>query len=261
MAKKKSKAKPKKGLLEEQQVGQDFTAAADLGKQLGLTTPLERLDLSYILPLIDPQSQAYAGRRSDELKSVLDSMKGGLAGLTATESQGLREQGQRELDRQYLNTIRDLSRAQRRSNTLGAASAAQTLNAGRQRTEQQGQLEQDLQLKNIDVQDNRRNALFKAIGEAEANEFDKARLARDEFNSLSKFNIGQSNSDRAGLAAVLAGLTSYGLSKKNAAQTYSLAKSGKSVGGAGAGYDPSTLVNAFSKIIDNKYGQGTTSGI
>jgi hypothetical protein len=258
--KKKASKKKDSGVLAG--VGKDFSGAADLGKSLGLTAPLQQLDVNYSKALMDPTSPAFAGQRSDEMKGIIEMMKNGLAGLNSQENQAIREQGQREVDRQYANTVRDLGRAQRRGNVLGAASAAQTLNAGRQRSEQQSQLEQDLQVRNIDVQDRRRGDFANVLGGQEQQEFGRAAQARNEFYDLSKFNVGQTDKDRAALATTLTGLTGYGLAKQNADRTYKLAsKQSSGGGGGGAGYDPSQYINAFAGLLDKKFGNGTSGQV
>lgn len=227
----KKKRKPKSKDKEardavNRSIRKDLEAAGKLyGKEL--EEPLPRLEdtgvseeyqraLNIMGGMVDPTSEGYVGRRTDqqrealsrleseveraqqrsqETRDILSTLQGGLAGLNASENVALREQAQREVDRQYQGAVRDLTKAQARFGARGASAAAQLSNTQRQRMDTQSQLEQDLLVRNIDVQDRRRGQYADYLRALEGDESARRSLAlgqyTDQLNTLEGEEFGR----------------------------------------------------------------------
>ena len=130
-----------------------------------------------VLGTVDPS-------RSAEMQEALAMSKGGLGGLTAAENEALRARGYEELNRQFMGGQRALANLQARSGIRGAAAGAQFQDLMRQRGQQASAMEQDIMLKNIAVQDQRRQAFQNLLRTAEQDE-----LARQQFNIGQQANL------------------------------------------------------------------------
>lgn len=130
-----------------------------------------------VLGTVDPA-------RSAEMQETLAMSKGGLGGLTAAENEALRARGYEELNRQFMGGQRALANLQARSGVQGAAASAQFQDLMRQRGQQASAMEQDIMLKNIAVQDQRRQAFQNLLRTAEQDE-----LARQQFNIGQQANL------------------------------------------------------------------------
>jgi len=130
-----------------------------------------------VLGTVDPA-------RSAEMQETLAMSKGGLGGLTAAENEALRARGYEELNRQFMGGQRALANLQARSGVQGAAASAQFQDLMRQRGQQAMAMEQDIMLKNIAVQDQRRQAFQNLLRTAEQDE-----LARQQFNIGQQANL------------------------------------------------------------------------
>ena len=130
-----------------------------------------------VLGTVDPS-------RSAEMQETLAMSKGGLGGLTAAENEALRARGYEELNRQFMGGQRALANLQARSGVQGAAATAQFGDLMRQRAQQAAGMEQDIMLKNIAVQDQRRQAFQNLLRTAEQDE-----LARQQFNIGQQANL------------------------------------------------------------------------
>ena len=130
-----------------------------------------------VLGTVDPA-------RSAEMQETLAMSKGGLGGLTAAENEALRARGYEELNRQFMGGQRALGRLQARSGVQGAAATAQFGDLMRQRGQQAAGMEQDIMLRNIAVQDQRRQAFQNLLRTAEQDE-----LAREQFNIGQQANL------------------------------------------------------------------------
>lgn len=242
-------------------VEDDFNAAKTAADNLGITPKLDRLDTSADTAALDPNNPAYIGGRSKEMTDILDMMKQGLAGLSAPENTALREQAQRSLDQQYQTSLRQLQMSQARGGARGAAASAQQSNLDRQRMDEQNNLEQDLLVKNIDVQDQRRNAYQQALSGDEQVRAKKLQDAKDYLLKKQGINLDQSNAEQSSKLATISGILGYGTTKKNTAKEYNLAKQGmkrgvstgtSSSGSSGGATDP--LYNAIYSIGQQHYG-------
>lgn len=275
MAKKEKKAekkvekkkKGKKGNLNY--IGKQLTAADELANKLGINPDNDQLDLSREEAWADPESGAFVGRRSDEMKnyidaaqkqvenagkrsaevqSTLDLMKGGLAGLNAQENQALREAASQEITRQYQGSVRKLAEAQTKGRVFGASRTAQMANLDASQRQQRSDAERDLMIKNIDIQDSRRkdylaanrnvegdefdrtNKSLKdygsAIGDAEKSEYDKMVEAQGMLQKGRDANIALKNQSKAGRLGNLLGITGYDEAVKSGKRQYNIAKGG-----------------------------------
>ena len=130
-----------------------------------------------VLGTVDPA-------RSAEMQETLAMSKGGLGGLIAAENEALRARGYEELNRQFMGGQRALANLQARSGVQGAAASAQFQDLMRQRGQQAMAMEQDIMLKNIAVQDQRRQAFQNLLRTAEQDE-----LARQQFNIGQQANL------------------------------------------------------------------------
>jgi len=122
--------------------------------------------------------------RSADMQAALEQAMGGLGGLSAAENEALRARGYEELNRQFMGGQRALGRLQARSGVQGAAATAQFGDLMRQRGQQAAGLEQDIMLRNIAVQDQRRQAFQQLLRTAEQDE-----LARQQFNIGQQANL------------------------------------------------------------------------
>lgn len=303
MAKKLKEKKKNKGESKKlyRGVKRDFNQGNKIVGELGLDQPLSRLDESLIAPLADPRSSAYAGNRSDEtkwsiealqkqvensgkrseeMKKVLGLMEQGLAGLSSQENQALREQAAREVDREYQNAVRQLSQAQAKRNVFGASATAQMRNLNKDRMDTQSKMEQDLLVKNIDIQDRRRGEYAQTLGgqeqsewqrtadsltaygqgtqQAEADEWSRAMDARNELNDVRKTNLDQEAKDRAAKIGLITGVVNYGQAKKTGKRNYDLAKEGLAVqreGIAAGAQANADYINAMNNIHKDQFGE------
>jgi len=122
--------------------------------------------------------------RSADMQAALEQAMGGLGGLSAAENEALRARGYEELNRQFMGGQRALGRLQARSGVQGAAATAQFGDLMRQRGQQAAGMEQDIMLRNIAVQDQRRQAFQNLLRTAEQDE-----LARQQFNIGQQANL------------------------------------------------------------------------
>lgn len=311
MAKKKNKNKPVKkapdrkerGREEARKPGKDWLkeereklrrarAAAD---KLGLSKPLDRIDTSSyeeatrvgrskdISGALDDYRAraAEAGRRSQEMSDTIALMKQGLAGLSATENQALRETAAREVDRQFQSAQRNLANAQARSQIGSAAAAAQVGSLGSQRGAAQSQMEQDLLVKNIDIQDKRRGAYANLLGGQEEAEFGRGRMARADYVNLlggqeeaefvrgtktredllnaQKVNLAQQRAEQAANLAATTGIAGLAGTAESEAKQLELAREGLRRGGggnsSGGGYDSAAYLAALKKLGEDQFGE------
>jgi len=122
--------------------------------------------------------------RSAQMQEAMAQAQAGLGGLSAAENEALRARGYEELNRQFMGGQRALGRLQARSGVQGAAATAQFGDLMRQRGQQAAGMEQDLMLRNIAVQDQRRQAFQQLLRAAEQDE-----LARQQFNIGQQANL------------------------------------------------------------------------
>jgi len=130
------------------------------------------------------RSQAdVAGQRSAEMQSTLDLMKGGLAGLNATENQAIREQAQKEVDRKRQAALEQVQSAARAGGMRGGAANAGARAANRDAMMAQADMEQKNLISNIDIQDRRRTGYADTLGREEGNEFDRGNTALNTYGN------------------------------------------------------------------------------
>lgn len=300
--KKKGKRDKEAGAGKElSRVGADLRTAMGTGNDLGIFTDSDKLDTKNLEALLDPSSPGYigtrsiddknnlealtknvqrAGDRSAEMTDLLNLFKGGLQGLNAEENTALRESSQREVNREYETGMYELQKAQSRNRTRSAASNRQVMDANRNKFNDTASNEQDLLLKNMDVQDKRRSAYGDALTGAEKNEFDRTQDAlrsfsdalgstenredariyntRNQFLDSSKFNIDQSGKDKAAKVAGATGLLGLAYTERNNNRNYKLTKSGMaSSRRSGDGRtSTSTGGNSNQQLIDALTGLG-----
>lgn len=296
--KKQSKVKLSKGM---RRIGRDFTAADELANRLGLNPDMDQVDLSRERAWADPTSEAFVGRRSDETKdyleglrnqaenagrrsqemqSTLDLMKGGLAGLNAQENQALRAAAQAEMNRQYQGSVRKLQEAQAKSRVFGASRTAQLSNLDRSNAQQKTDFERDLLIKNIDIQDKRRNdylaanrtaeqdeytrtkdsmaAYGDAMGGAQKSEYDKMMEAQAQLQKGVQTNFDLKNKAKLGRVGSIAGITDILDSRKSAKRQHDVAMAGLSNQRAATkanSANTNAYYNTMRDIYKNTYGE------
>lgn len=140
------------------------------------SAPLERLstDTPEELGNLNTLAQdAYdKSGRTGEMSEALNFIKSGVGGLTGQEYQGFREQAQGEINRNADAQRRSTLQQQARGNVRGANAQALMNSIGRGQGEQVSDLEQQLMLKNVDVQDRRRSEYANQLRGAEGQEAD-----------------------------------------------------------------------------------------
>lgn len=259
----KRKKKKDKGNPLYKGVDKDFSGARDvISQNPELDVRTDRLDLSRDQKMTDPNDPSYAGRRSQEMKDILGMMQQGLAGLNSQENTALREQAQRSLDNQLATSMRQTQIAQARGGVRGGAATAQMENLQRDRMDTQSNLEQDLLVKNIDIQDKRRNDYYGALGGQEGAESDKVAQALARLRQGEGVNLDQSNSEKAARAASLTGVLGYATSKRRSDKQYKLAqqgmKRGVAVSGDGgvAGANPNqAYIDSITQLGSSHFGE------
>lgn len=308
--KKQQAAADKAQAKENASIANDFKNASDVYASSGLQQTLGRQDpnvpqdqLDFLKTLsgqVDPNSANYAGKRSQEMTDqlglmqsmqgrtqetadLLKMMQGGLAGLNAQENQALREQANRENTRAYQTALSNLQANQAKMGVRGAAAAAQMFQANKGFMQQRDQTEQDLLVKNIDIQDKRRGQYADVLGGAETREAqrrndyssaltgaekleaDKLAAAQQNYNtglqnrndyvnSREQFNILQGNAEAAAKASGITGIANYGLNKKLGLEEIGAMKSYYKKGGA------SSKTNSKTNVTYNYGGNGGNGG-
>lgn len=285
---------------------QGLADALGATNRLGLTGDPAQQDLSELRALLDPTSGAYigqrtaedkntleamerqvqvAGNRSQEMASLLGLFKDGLAGLNATENQAIREQAQREVNREYQTASYELQKAQARNRTRSGAASRQASDLARDRARTQSQMEQDLLIKNIDIQDQRRDQYGRILGEQEQNEFARTNQAlrdfadassgiqqrednrllttRGQYLDASQFNIGEQNKTKSANLAAATGLLGLANTERNNQRQYRLAKqglaqTGRSSGGSQGGDPNQALYAALEGLGRQRFGDEAT---
>lgn len=226
-----------------------FKPGVDAASKLGFTDPLGRIDTGALQGMATPGSATYLGQRPKDLQDVISLMNGGLSGLNAVENQGLREQGMKEMDRQYLGQLAELRNMQAKSGVRGASATAQMGGIAKQNDMAKEDLEQNLMLKNIDIQDKRRNDLAGLLGTLGNQEAARGLAAQGQYLDASKYNVEQGNKERNLKIQAGTGLTGTMEANKNSAAMIDLAKKGQV-----APYDPNALANKYEEIINKFYG-------
>lgn len=249
-SRRKRKDKSAKGAAKElAETKQDFADAEGLAEGMGFLKTLDRVDTSGYESAVKT-----AGQRSDEMKEVLGIMKGGLAGLNAVENQALREQAQRELDRSYQNEQYALQKMSGGGKLRGGALASSLADISSKRQQGQSNLEQDLLVKNIDIQDQRRRDYSGLLGSQEEAEFGRGRSARNDLLNAQGFNASQQGKELGARMASITGIANYGEAKRSGKRSYRLAKEGMKRGigvsnSAGTGQNSNqALIDAVTKL-------------
>jgi hypothetical protein len=124
---------------------------------------------------------ANAGVRSGPMADVVSRMQSGLEGYNSREMQGMRESGQRELDRNLAGSLESAAGSASANRLLGGAAAAQERQIRESDTRARLQGEQDLMVKNATERQARLDSYGKFMGDLESSEFDRQRLAQDSF--------------------------------------------------------------------------------
>lgn len=203
-------------------IAQDLKRAETLMDKFSLTPTTQYIDQNRSSEVNDilARRKAEADRaqtRDADAQALLETLQGGLGGLTSQENTWMRERGEQGLDRGLQTNLRSLAGVQRGSGVRGAAGQAGTLELLAERLMQGKNLERDIQLENIAVQDNRRNNygsfLNNLLGTESANRMgtlnaleQSTGLARTDELSREMFNIGQQQSADALKNSTLFGL-------------------------------------------------------
>jgi len=168
-------------------LGQKFLPNVDaIG---GLVDENRSDEMNSLLKRFEEQANT-AGQRPEDIQAIIDKMQGGLGGLMADEQTAIREASQRELDRDLATQRRALASLQGASGVRGAAGGAQFRDLARERFRAQQQMEQDLQVQNIDIQNQRREYLSKFLGDQTQNEFERGAEALRNFGDATTFARG-----------------------------------------------------------------------
>lgn len=126
-----------------------------------------------------------AGTTPREIQDVINRFKGGLEGYTAAENTALREQASRGIDEEFRNQVRQAQAAAAGRGVRGASLGAQINALGRTRTLAEGDLQQDLFVKNIDEKYKRLGDYSNLVREHENRMFGRKDAARDKYQGLS----------------------------------------------------------------------------
>lgn len=158
------------------------------------------------------------GQRSPEMQDAIDRNKSLLQGYDAPEMQAIREQASKGLNTQYQTQMRQLTQNQARAGVRGASAVAQGRNLDRQRMETQGDLEQNLFVKNADEKRRALGDYTNLIGNTTQAEYSRSsgaqesyanQLARQRQDELGRAqtNLGQTAAENAGrLGTYLGGI-------------------------------------------------------
>lgn len=260
-----SRAKDPKAALSKDQKGllNDFAGAGTIADELGVYDDLPQLDNSKLETQLDPKSDQYIGKRSGETQDILDRgkslltiMEGGLSGLNSDENRALRETARREVNNAYSGEVEAMARAQARSGVRGAASTAQLANKQKEYRDTIANQENDQLIKNIDVQDRRRNDYGTAVGNqstmlrnAEGDEYGKVKDTSLLLDKRQGTNLDQANNSRASRLSALTGILGYDLSKRSAKDQREIAEKQMKRSGSGGGGNSTALYDASKNIL------------
>lgn len=200
-----------------------------------------------------------AQARTAETQSILDMMKGGLAGISAEENTALRENAKAATDSAFQTAIGNIQRqAAGRRNIFTSAALAK---ANQDFTKTRAIQENDLAVKNLDIQDQRRNAYASTLGQAEEREaqrrgdYTNALTSSDTLqanklsnytgalqnkenliNQIRQFNAGQGSNEAAARAEGIVNLLNMQYNKNLGQQQIDIAKQGLARTGTSRGY-------------------------
>jgi len=134
------------------------------------------------------------GGRTSDVQGVMDRMKGGLDGYNSAELQGQREQMGRGLDTQLKTGLAQSRISQARGGVRGASAAAQDQNLVRQRLATQGDVEQDIFVRNADEMQRRLGVYSDTVRGVEGDEYGRKIQTQTAYtNALA----GQETANRA----------------------------------------------------------------
>ena len=252
--------------------GRVDTGFDDNGNRLGENQKIIDMYKDLALKYADPQAartiemkDALEGakqkaERSQEMRDAVERMKGGLEGYNSQENQAMREQGQREMDRNLAGATSGLAQAQARSRVRGAAAAAQNANLQMGDVEGRRRAEQDLFIKNADEKNRRLNeygnflggqenseraaqlAYAGMLGGQEKEEYGRTRDSTDAYRGAlgdmradelnrAMINMGRQDSEKAGYLGATFGGANIVLARQGMQQDYDINK--KMIGLAG----------------------------
>jgi hypothetical protein len=160
------------------------------------------------------------------MQEYMARQKAALEGYTGQEMTGMREQMGRQNDAAYANQRAQMSTQQARSGVRGASAGAQMMALARAKAGQDSQLNQDLMVKNADEKQRRLSAYGQDLSKMETDEYSRAReslgdyggdlgAARGDVLERQKFNLGQTEKEKAGYLGTLFGAV--GLGQQNEA--------------------------------------------
>lgn len=189
------------------------------------TVPMDQQNLiNQLQAETDPTSTMFAGRRTAEQSDILTKLSQGLQGLNAAENEGLRASMNEEINRSFATAQRARGIEQAKSGVRGAAAMAGEANAADAFQKNRNATERDLMVKNIDIQDSRRNAYQQALTGQESAEFNRLNAAQTTLGNnltqrnnyvtdINKTNLEQKNKKNAGDVATVLGIA--GLNSTN----------------------------------------------
>jgi len=209
----KSGKKTQKEFNEASRVATKTGMVAPLERVQTEANPETQDYLNSLIARSDPTSRGFAGRRSEEAASgiqgqddaigtssemkvaleglrstqertaetdkILKTMEGGLAGLSAAENTAIREGAQRQSQSALKTALANVQQTAARSGARGFSQSANMANVNRQFGLDTRAAEQDLLVKNIDIQDSRRRDYASTAAGAEQREADR----RDKYTN------------------------------------------------------------------------------
>lgn len=204
------------------QIAKDLSAAQNLADRFNLIPTLGSIDASRspeVADLIAQRKDLYGRslQRDPDQQALLDLLKGGLGGLTAEENTALRESQEEGINRDFATQLRALASRNAQAGVRGGAAQAGALDLGAERLQAQRGLGMDILAKNIDVQNDRRQAFGDFLNQLVTGEFNRQGGALNSLENTTQgarldelnrqlFNLGQDEKQQAGRSSTLFGL-------------------------------------------------------
>jgi hypothetical protein len=253
-------------LKDARQAGKTAEKALDL-------SPLSRLDatrseeienlINQQNALSDPNSEAFAGRRSGQLQDFVSRYQGSTQGYDSSELEALRESRRREMDRGFQSGRAALARGQNNARTSSTAKSAQLAELASQFGIQNADAENDLFMASANEQQRRLEGFGNTIGNIEQNEFDRSDKALANYRSVlegaradelgrQQVNLGQEAAERAAKVSGTMGILGIQEARRNAEQQNQLVREGYKSNEAIAGKANSgqSSSNAYADELD-----------
>lgn len=134
-----------------------------------------------------------ATERTEETSKILKTMEGGLAGLNAEENTAIREAAQRQAMSALKTAQSNVEQVAARTGARGFSKSANLAEVNRQFGQDRLAAEQDLLIKNIDIQDKRRKDYADTLNQVETREQGRRNDYTDALGTEEDARFGRSN--------------------------------------------------------------------